>query len=382
MALQRPASAPLLLWRNEQHGELRLANGDTVVGDWATLAAQLGPRPVALAVPLERVLVTRLALPGRRRDWRQVARYSLEEWLVDDADEMHVALGHATADGVLVAAVAVAQVHQWLATLQAVGIDPVAMYPDGLLLPPHNGPVADGDGRRWLYWDGETGFAAETATFRRWWAATWPDAAPDGGAQAAVIEDACADATANAPPFVAQLTLGSAPLDLRQGPFAKQSLAAWRPWRGVAALLLLAMAVQLAHNAVQWRQWQQERAQLQADMVALLQAAAPDVQRIVNPRAQLEGLLRTQTAAPAADFVGLLAKAAPALRTASALSLQQLDYQDGQLALQLAGGATADIAALQQALQAVNGLAVTVETRRRNQANDTRLVLAVGETRP
>ncbi len=357
----------LLYWRNSEAGEYLTAEGQVISGTWSSLKDTLQNRPVALVIPTEAVLLTPLNVVGPRRDWPELARYQLEEQLIAEVEDYHIALSQRANPTLWVAAVLKSEMRHWLATLQAVNFDPVAVYPDVLLLP-RNSVIVPDLGGRYLFWNGEHAFAGDEITLSQW--------LPSAGFTDALSCEWPPNAeTVSLPSF----DLRGDELDLRQGEWAKSTAWEGRTWGVVIGLFLGVMLLHGVYAVGARQQLHREQHQLTQQMEQLLRQTAPQIQRIVNPRAQLEGLLRQASPMEtAADFFTLLAVVTAPLRTATALTLQSLDYQTGQLVLQLEGGTPTDIETFGQAFNPGEGLQIDLETRRREQTTETRLRLTRG----
>ena len=90
-----------------------------------------------LVAPGEAVTLHRLALPSRKRStWARVVPFALEDYLVEDIETLHFALGGAVDSGYLpVAVVDRTLLSAWLEGCEAAGLTPAAVVPDPLLLP-------------------------------------------------------------------------------------------------------------------------------------------------------------------------------------------------------------------------------------------------------
>lgn len=248
-----------------QRGSLLLESAD----------ARLDVRTVAVA-PGADVLVRWLDLPvGGTVQVRAAARWALKDQLAGDADRMVVALGAAPTEGPrLVAAVGAGLLEAWIDYLAALGVAPVAIVPDVLVLPPPededvlNGAVFAGDvalrGR---------GFAA----------AVQPDLveAVAGARRVEMIEDAGRLETLLA-------TAAAAPaVDLLSG-VDRPRAASRRGW-GLAAALAAAVVVSplvLTLAAAARDQVAADRAQKRT--AVLIAEALPDAARAADPVAEVE----------------------------------------------------------------------------------------------
>jgi general secretion pathway protein L len=196
--------------------------------------APKGSRTV-LAVPGERTALHWLDL-GPELTGAQAAaaaRLMVAERCAQPVADIHVAVGPAQDGRRCVALVAKAEVEQWLMEASAAGLEPDSVLPDMLLLASDAKLVRRDEGGFALCRGPEVGFAAEPELAD---AICGPAVALDERRFEAGLARAIADA----------------PVDLRQGPFARRRQ--WRAEGGVVrrlglaslALLILTLAVELA----------------------------------------------------------------------------------------------------------------------------------------
>ena len=96
---------------------------------------------LVVLVPATEVMLTEPELPpGSGAKLARAVPFALEEWVTDDIDTLHFAIGRRGAHNTTsVAVVAKSLMDQWQATLQAAGLRPAAMYADASLLPQNPG---------------------------------------------------------------------------------------------------------------------------------------------------------------------------------------------------------------------------------------------------
>jgi len=319
-----------------------------------------GARLVVLA-PGEQVLLTRARVPTRNPSrLRRALPYAVEDRLLGDADTQHAAAGTADGrDGVLAAVVERSRMRDWLGRLAKAGLQPDAMIPEPLALPRAEGSAGSvllEDGRM-LYRAGDgTGFAAETD-----WAA---DLLDDG--EPKVVYRAPGAATAEAfsgtgahqldEPVLAWMARGLDPgIDLLQGDFRPVSRGGvGRLWRIAAALVLAWGVLELAFAGADY--WRLARAsdQLEMQITRVFQQTFPGA-RVVDARAQMAQHLAA-LGAPDGGALNLLRRVAPVLASRPGLSLESVEYRDGELTLSLRAGSLADLDSLRSALAGQGGL--------------------------
>ena len=107
--------------------------------------------------------------------------------------------------------------------------------------------------------------------------------------------------------------------------------------------------------------WQLDRlhASQRAQMETLLREALPDVQRVVDPRAQVAAeLARRGGAARGEGVLGLLARIAPLLSGSGRYTMDGLEYRAGTLDLTLRGD---DVATLDELRERMASLGLAAE---------------------
>lgn len=338
------------------HWRLPDASAHSGIGNWTDAAHALAGLPVLAVAPGETVTLLSARLPDvSAARLAQMLPFALEDWLVDDADQYHFATLRQGAPGESrpVAAVRRSLMQAWHAHLSTAGLDIRALIPEPLLLP----------------WESGAWHARYTQGRCCIRTGPWQGFSAAGDAAVALLRHALLGAGADAPRHIrvqgdaqslAQLpplaipqaewqqladgnpahlpdTCGS--LDLLQGAFTLRRPRRWerRAWQAAAmsfaAALLLHFAGSLYHH---WR-LQQEKTALWAEMKGLYLKAQPDAKQIINPRHQLQTLLTTRGADPAGQpgLLHALAVAGPVLAREPRPVLKRLEYQQGQLELDL-----------------------------------------------
>lgn len=218
-----------------------------VAGGVAILVDGAAPA-TTLLVPSESVLLLGVDLPLPTRAKRLAALpFAVEDRIADPVDAVHLALGDAIGERrYLVAVVRHGVMAEWIAIAEAAGIGTAAFLPDALALPaPVEGWSVEVTGARALVRAADgTGFAVPLPML----VAAW-DAAGRPTVQALgepLPEAMAGDGAAFPPPPIAE-RVSAAPIDLRQGAYARRRTAWPSRTRKVATILGLAI---LAHGAI------------------------------------------------------------------------------------------------------------------------------------
>lgn len=329
-------------------------------------------------VPATDVTLASVTLPPvKRGQQRQAALFALEDQLIDDLDELHVAQGERASDGTLpVAVVRRARLEGWLETLSQHHLRPEQLRVDLLLL-----PWAEGE---WsVLWE-DAGVSVRTGTARgigfepEQWPLLWPRLLQEAGAhlpQRLRVYDARTNAT-DPLPLDAALPNGevvvvpnaaglqwlatgdttAAALNLLQGDYSRREQ--WgrllRPWRPAAALLLLWLVLQGGMALFDLHTLRQQELQLDTQMEELYRKSFPAARKVVDPRLQMEQKLAALKSGDS-GFMKLAVAAAPALRTTLVKGMR---YQEGALDIDLS---LPDMAALDGVRTALTAKGLQVE---------------------
>jgi general secretion pathway protein L len=294
-----------------------VAPGDSVSLRWVDLPAGLSPAQAAGA-----------------------ARLMAADYSAQPLDQLHVAVGGEAAEGGgrCVGLVPLETMRAWLATAEEAGFDPERLIPETLLLPAPPDGVATWDaGPLRLYRGRDEAFAAEPELGELLLA----------GRPAAPIEDGAFE------PGLAE-ALEQAPLDLRQGPFARR-----RDWRVApararrlalltAALLLVSLAVQVA--AIARYNFAADEAEAETRRVAA--AALPRSPGLTNPEAELTRRL-AELRGGGAGFGATVGAVFEAVKATPNIELTALAFApDGTLRATVQADSPAAIEALRQRVEA------------------------------
>lgn len=361
-------------------------------GDAAQLATVVRDRRPLLAVPGTSVTLTTTRAPRRnQRAWRQALPFALEDQLAEDVSSLHFALGAPNGAGETpVAVIARARLMAWLDALQAAGISVVAAVPDMLLLPLAPGAwsaLVDGD--QVLVRSGPAhGFVTEIDALPLLLGRALAETAPPPERlllwgrlpETLALDLPCQPQPLPATPLAPlQAGLGVPPvLDLLAGSHtADHGLGRWlRPWRVAAILAGLLILAQLGHSVLEYRQLVRARQHLRTAEAALYHRLVPTARTVINPRAQLAGLLRTAAAGNAdTGFLALLARSGAVLHRFPQLQLQTLRYQADRLQLDLTGGSLQTLDRLQAQLRQVPQLRSELQVSKQQGTVASRLIL-------
>lgn len=270
------------------------------------------PARTALVLPGADARLVRLDLPARSEAQARAGAQAMLGGALAGGEAIHYAVGETmdAAGARLVVAIGEARLTQWLERCRAWGTDPHLVALDCTLWPAPAGEVvvAAHPGRVIVAGGERGGFSIEPALaaplLARWLkeARTPPqrvvflgeaspalrEAAASAGAPVEVRAgldpvEALAQGASQAPAFAPNLRQGAfAPAGREQQPL--------RLWRFAALLAAAAIMLQIGSQAIQGLRDRQAAAQTMAAAERDFRAARPDVQRVVNLRAQVAAL--------------------------------------------------------------------------------------------
>ncbi len=330
---------------------------------------------IVLILAASRVLLTQVQLPAvGPGKLREMLAFAVEDKLLTEPDKVHTVAAPRAANGeTAVAIIDKAWMRQQLAQLRQHGIRAAQMLAETLLPPLEDDSWS-------MVWHGQGGFVR-----------VGPQAGfvVDGGdlhtppmALMLALQEARIAHTAPqrlmlyhsadtaVPSWAAQLDIpieqrgiwawhsadstGAVSLNLLQGEFAPARKAqAWiQHWRPALGLLVLIVIVHVLATLGDWARLQREQSRLKSAMVTSFKQAFPEASAIVDPALQMQRnlaqLQRARGLPDSADFLPLLAQAAPLLQAGQ---LQALQYEQDKLQIDLTLGDAAQLDTLRAQLR-------------------------------
>lgn len=395
---------------------LRLPSSKTDDADWLTIdeagepsqSRQRGPLSVAAAVgrsarvvviaPATQILLAEPELPpGSGIKLARAVPFALEEQLTEDIDQLVFALGKRRATGgTPVAVVSRSVLNEWLADLQAAGIEPVALYPDMSLLPQNPGQTVlwYESGRLSVRRPGMLPFAVELTPVTEALivagvigdplSATVPSDPPpelenailyltrDDWERVRNEIESLVDHFATLKiqllpdgplPWLARDLAATDAVNLLQGEFAKSTTYGdrWQRWRTAAVLAASLLIIHVSAQAYQWRQAKRETAALDSEIAQVFSTAMPTDQ-MQNPRRQMQTRLeRLRHGGPGPEhFLRTLQTLSGAVAGSPKTTIDSMNYREQSLDMKVMAPS---LAALSQLSQAVGKQGLTAEIR-------------------
>ncbi|HTN31477.1 MAG TPA: type II secretion system protein GspL [Pseudomonas sp.] len=340
------------------------ADGETTLALAAALAELT--EPWCLVLPVEAVTICAVSLPTVKPRWlRKALPFAVEEWLAEEVEAFHLAVGERLGDGRhRVYALRRDWLHAWL-QLCAVR-PPREIRVDADLLPGDGPQLCRLDGRWLLGGDLPYRLAVEDADL------------PVAQALLPGPVPVCSEAQASEDSPHRWLTRCAAGCNLAQGEFAVREPAGdARRWRLPALALGLCLLLQWGFGLAQ--AWQLRQAgQLQAQASEqLYRELFPEDRKLINLRQQFDQHL-AESQGEQEGLLALLGRAGPALAAEGRqVSVQQLDFSltRGDLALQVQAPGFEALDRLRQRLVEA-GLVVRLGSANREEAGvSARLVI-------
>ena len=325
-------------------------------------------------VPSSAVLLLQAPRVARqRRQQEQAVAFAIEEQLVAPVEQSHVAIIEDLGpELVAVAVVARQQLDAWLARLTEHGVVPDRVLPESVLLSSEPQSTLLLEGRSATLRHARTGCLSGDVAEVPDWLSLLRTYGDDRGLS--VVVDVAPDAPV--------LDIGAAPVskvhvahwlaervallpdegfNLLSGDYTppRRRAADTRLWRTAAALLLAGLLVAMGSIALERWQLDRQYAQQRAQMETLLRETLPDVQRVVDPRAQMLGeLSRRRGQATGTGSLAMLSRIAPLLAGSGRYTPQALEFRGGTLELTLR---SADVATLDELRGRITTLGYSAE---------------------
>ena len=348
--------------------------GPVSTGELADAAPVAAERQVVVIAPGSSITLARPELPVRSgAKLAQVVPYAMEESLAGEVEQFHFAIGATDDSGATqVAALRREELRGWLAALASAGIEPAAVVPDTLCLPDNPGKtVAVIDAGQLLVrapaglpvtldaepltesftlagLEGEDRHVQLFVSQQDWHESREMIEAlreVTGSLDLQILPD-------GALPLLAMTAVRPGTLSLLQAEFARRSgwRAEWQRWRIAAFLALAALALHVGVRGYDLVRLNAEQRRLDAAIERAAHVALPDVQRIEDPRAQVEQRLAGAGSGDPAGFLAQLAAVGGALAGAPGPQLESLGFRERTLELELVAPNTDAIARFTQGI--------------------------------
>jgi general secretion pathway protein L len=349
-------------------------------------------RPPFVLIPSTNILLTQIDIPTKQ--WKRIVQavpYAVEVQLAENVENLHFALGkrESLSGDIIVAVIARCQMDHYLQLLGTVGFTPAMLVPDVLAVPKPKG------GWGILFLDDvalvrtglQTGFAIEyesLGTALRMALVEHKEAQPQqivvfiGVEPSSELTDLYAldipvTIKTHEQGVLAWLALGvieNQPLNLLQGDYCYQDKMAirLRPWRLMAALLVLLGGLHVVKQYIEYEQLILQRQALNTQIERVFQETFPETRKIVNPRIQMEQKLKelqisiNHITTRDDNFLSILNKISTQLAYTPGFYLNHIDFYQGRFELQFTVANLQALEYLKQRLINHSGLTVKIQS--------------------
>lgn len=315
---------------------------------------------IVVLVPSEPVTMLVADLPARTvAQARKAAPFAVEEHLAAAVDALHFSVAPIDRTHWWVAALAPAQLKDWIDDLRARGIEPDRLLPDVMAVPANeSGATVLVDGERALIRIGrQQAFASDTELA--------PTLIAAAGIGQADIVRIVADVGQSPLASLAAGLGDCAELNLLSKEFAPRHRGSavrgqWRRLGMLAAACLLLAVVYLKLDELRLNR---RLAALNNAMEQIYRQRFPEAKQVPNPLAQMRSALTAATGNGAIMGSGLdlLTRTAPVLAAQTQVSLQAVEFRAGALVLDLKAPSIEAVDAIRESLGASTRLAATLE---------------------
>ena len=365
--------------------ETGLAESTRQHGPLSVAAAVARSARVVAIVPATQILLAEPELPpGSGVKLARAVPFALEEQLTEDVDDLVFALGkRRPSGGTPVAVVSRDVMQQWVDSLAAVGITPVAIYPDMSLLPQNPGQTVLWleNARLAVRRPGQLPFAVELTPITE--AMIVAGVIPDPLAEDArelpaeniilyatredwtvvqaevegLVEQFASIKIQLLPdgplPWLARGLATTDAVNLLQGEFTRKNPggAQWRRWRTAAALAAGLLAVHMVADAVQLRQAKRESAVLDTQIAEVFAGAMP-AEPQQDARRQMQSRLdRIRHSGPGAQhFLRTLQVLSGAMAATPNTSIDSMSYHEDNLDIKVTAPSLAALSQISQTI--------------------------------
>jgi len=315
---------------------------------------------IVVLVPSEPVTLLLAELPARTlAQARLAAPFAVEEHLAAAVDALHFAVAPMARGHWWVAALAPAQLKEWIDDLRGRGIEPDRLLPDVMALPANeSGASVLVDGDRALIRIGEQQAFASDA-----------ELAPMLLAAAGIAETQVVHIVADSGQSpLSKLAAGlgeCSELNLLSKAFAPhhRGRAVRGQWRRLGILAAACLLLAVVYLKLDELRLNQRLAALNGAMEQVYRQRFPDAKQVPNPLAQMRSALAAASGSGAISGTGLdlLTRTAPLLAAQTQVSLQSVEYRAGALVLDLKAPSIEAVDAIRESLASSTQLVTTLE---------------------
>lgn len=317
-------------------------------------------KDVYVIVPAQDVLLTQATLPKlSRQRLLQALPFALEEQLIDDVDTLHFAIGEQQSDGNLsVAIISRQKITAWLENLAALGIAPRALIPAIFLLPymPSHWQI-NTDHHHCLVRTGKfSGFACELDNLEILLELKLNEEPEKGTlnlirthlSEQQLLERSTGE------------WLSSPWINLLQGSYQAKppSTKTKKIWQYAAYLAIACVTIGFFNHLVSFFMLNRQANKIEAEINQIYMRNFPQAKSIVAPRERMEDKIRKLAGqAHKNNLLALLGELGKGLSEAPGIRIQNMDFREQQLTLEVTAATFDNLDAFTRSLSQ-QGLAV------------------------
>lgn len=353
------------------------------------IASQVEGQKVIVIVPSEWVTLLTATVPGSSARAIKAIPFALEDFLSEDVEDLHFAIGEKqNNDNYPVAVISHDLMREIQTRLSEVSLRPTQIRPEQLSLPrfqeAENGWTGLlADNRLIVRLDDYNGFAVEseyTQLLMENCLEEAEDAMPAGmvvfstegetwefNSESLHVEQRpCEDVVS----LLARGVHNSTAINLLQGnySFKQQFSKAWKPWRpamALAAVLLLAFG---ASKFVEQHKLSKQVIAQKSEMESILKRTFPSIKRIVDPRKQMASeMKKLGSGGSSSGFVSVVNSLNKAISAAGNTKLNSISYKSGRLDLDLETDKLSTLDSLKTTMEGEGRFKMKIESA--NQSN-------------
>ena len=356
-------------------------------GTLEEVAQAVEGRRAVLVVPGDGVLLAEATIPGGSQSRAQQAvPYALEEFLADDVDDLHFALGSKRRGDIYpVAVIGRDSMDALTAQCAEAGLRPAEVVPETLALPKFDSDVSDEatwtafvDAHQAVVWlNGFKGFSSDTGMMSMLLDGARRDL-PEEGSASLVVYQSDPQLTFETPAeldveqracdhrlsLYASGLATSPRINLLQGDYSPKTRfdRTWKPWRSTLALAAVALVVLFGGKWLEYRQLAREEAWLDRQIARGFSDAMPGV-RMQRPLAQIRQRLRElDGGADTSGFTADMQQIAASLAAQPQTTVRSIGYRDGRFDLDILTDSIPSLDALKTDLQQRGSLNMVVQS--------------------
>jgi general secretion pathway protein L len=315
---------------------------------------------VIVSIPASKLMLTTVSLPNSNINrLRKIVPFTLEEYILDDIDDVHFSIGHIEKnESTPVAVIQKKLLSDNLKAIEKLGLSPTVMVADCLCIPfdEKTWTIFIEDDTALIRTEKDTGFSCTTDILVLMLSQYLKE---DNVIQPvnlksynvpqelqseimnipfeSEVEFSTFDVSGNTEMLFLEQYLENTPsLNLLQGSYSRRQKMGqhFRPWIPLVGLVAAYLVLALIIDIVNYNKLSSNLTALKQEQVKIFKRAFPDAKKIVNPRIQMESRLkdlRKRSGKNASSATTMLAYTAKILRKYKIVGIKTVRYRDSQM---------------------------------------------------